>query len=308
MEYDVITVSKNVVEETVVFPSFTICAPLWSSYGNVVLSTSHVSFCYFENTRCNITNDIERFTREKVSYTNDLYYCLRFNGYRQNYTLKAKDDIYKGLVFKLSMNMSEFMFYIQDNYLNTYSSSIEYRISANETYRVYASKTVDQKLGEPYNPCTEVVDKTYRRENCLEKCIHDHVDNVYNCSLSTGYYNHNFMKIPWCKQNMTVQGAWRNSFMKSCEVVCPQECSSTDWNVAIVPGKANSDSKDTITTIEVSLSQMNHLELSQIPKTSFWDYLSSLGGTLGFLGMSFMSFIEVAEFILQIIFSFCINF
>ncbi len=72
--------------------------------------------------------------------------------------------------------------------------------------------------------------------------------------------------------------------------------------------QANSDNKDTITTIEVSLSQMNHLELSQIPKTSFWDYLSSLGGTLGFLGMSFMSFIEVAEFILQIIFSFCINF
>jgi len=202
--------------------------------------------------------------------------------------------------------MSEFMFYIQDNYLNTYRNSIEYRISANETYRVYASKTVDQKLGEPYNPCTEVEDKTYRRENCLEKCIHDRVDGVYNCSLHTGYYSSK--KTPRCKQNVIVQAAWRNSFMKSCEVVCPQECSSTDWNVAIVPGKENSNSSATLTTIEVSLSQMNHLELSQIPKTTFWDFLSSLGGTLCFLGMSFMSFIEVAEFILQIIFSFCINF
>jgi len=169
---------------------------------------------------------------------------------------------------------------------------------------VYASKTVDQKLGEPYNPCTEVEDKTYRRENCLEKCIHDRVDGVYNCSLSTGYY----ISIKTrCRQNMTVQAAWRNSFMKPCEVVCPQECSSTDWNVAIVPGKENSNSS-TITTIEVYLSKMNHLELSQIPKTTFWDFLSSLGGTLCFLGMSFMSFIEVAEFILQIIFSFCFNF
>jgi len=308
LEYDVITVTKNVVEEMVVFPSFTICAPLWLSFGNVKLSTRHVSYCLFDDTRCNITNDIEHFTREKLTSTNDQYNCLRFNGYRENYTLKAKDDIYRGLVFRLNMNMSVFRFYIQDNYLNTYRSSIEYTISANETYRVYASKTVDKKLGEPYNPCTKVEDKAYRRENCLEKCIHDHVDNVYNCSLHTGYYNYNFMKIPWCKQNVTEQAAWRNSFMKPCEVVCPQECFSTDWNVAIVPGKENSNSRDTITTIEVSLSQMNHLELTQIPKTSFWDFLSSLGGTLGFLGMSFMSFIEVAEFISQIIFSFCFNF
>ena len=267
------------------------------------MSTRHVSSCFFDDIRCNVTNDIENFTREKLS-KNDQYNCLRFNGYRENYTLKAEDDIYRGLVFTLNMTMSEFMFYIQDNYLNTYSSSIQYRISANETYRVYASKTVDQKLGEPYNPCIEVEDKTYRRENCLEKCIRNHVDNVYNCSLHTGYYSSK--KTPWCKQNVTVQAAWRNSFMKPCEVFCPQECSSTDWNVAIVPGKEHSSSS-TITTIEVYLSKMNHQKLSQIPKNTFWDYLPSLGGTLCFLGMSFMSFIEVAEFILQIIFSFCIN-
>jgi hypothetical protein len=56
-----------------------------------------------------------------------------------------------------------------------------------------------------------------------------------------------------------------------------------------------------VTTIQVLVSQMVHLELTQKIKTTFWDYLSSLGGTLGFLGMSFLSFAEIFELVVELI-------
>ncbi len=306
LEYDVITVTQTVDETSVVFPSLTVCAPI--SRG-IKLNDGQINLCKFEEAACNATNDLDFFSREVIlnSKNKEKMFCIRHNGFHKNNTLKTKTDIEsKGLILKWTMN-ENFSFYLQDNYLNTYKSSVQYLIGTNETFRVYASKTVSKRLGDPYNPCKEVGDETYRRDNCLEMCVHEQVLHNFKCSLRSGYYyKYSPPRVLFCNQNDTVQAGWNVEYRKQCEVGCPKECSLTNWNVDIVPGPFHSDLKVPLTTVEVYITQMSHLELSQIPKSSFWDFLSSLGGTLGFLGMSFLSFVEVAEFILQIIFSVCL--
>ncbi len=293
--FDVITVTKNVEEKEVVFPAVTVCVNKEQEFR---LSTAHINRCTFEEKNCNIKTDFEAFVREDA-----WYYCIRFNGYRQNYSLKTiKSRKSVGLTLDLNLNGSQIVFYVQDNYLNTFDDSLKYTMYQHDTLRVYATKTVDQKLGEPYNQCKEVEDVAYRQKNCIEICIREHVASAMNCSLKQGYY-----KLMNNNRNLTVcssfDGVVREKVKNAtdhCQVDCPKECDSIFWSVSIKPENEFLENQR-VTTIQVLVSQMVHLELTQKIKTTFWDYLSSLGGTLGFLGMSFLSFAEIFELVVELI-------
>lgn len=74
---------------------------------------------------------------------------------------------------------------------------------------------------------------------------------------------------------------------------CPQECQSSQFNVQVTFG----DRIENRTSLKFVLAELSSLELTQIPKMNEFSLISSIGGSLGlFIGVRFLSFVEVVEF------------
>lgn len=294
MDYDVITLVHQIEEEQVVFPAVTVCAKL-KKKNPIELSLDHIAACKFETVKCKLNTDIELFTVER-----GLYSCLRYNGYSKipgsdqiNAFKKVSDLDSDGFILKLDFDTDEFKFYIHDNYLNTYKKLFAYTIQKGEDYIVYISKSVEKKLGEPFNHCEINNDVSYLQSNCLSQCAHQKIAKTYNCSLVYGYYAEE--NLPECEKDVE---EFESDFMMKCETACPRECESTTWNGVIRPRVAN---KLGYTVMKIQMGTMKDTEISQMPKTTFWDLMSSLGGTFGLLGMSFLTIFEILEFVFELI-------
>jgi len=62
-------------------------------------------------------------------------------------------------------------------------------------------------------------------------------------------------------------------------------------------------SSDNITAIYVFYEDLKYTLISQQPKLQFIDLISNIGGSLGlFVGISFISFLELFEILIEIIF------
>lgn len=164
----------------------------------------------------------------------------------------------------------------------------------------------------------------YRQSECLFLCYQMRV--IQNCSCYD-LYHPKLVNITPCvsKENIECNDKEYDRFMSSqiepdCLAQCPLECDSIDYGVSIsssnFPSKyfhdlykdflKNSDyesSKKTLYRIYVYYPSLGYTRVSEFPKTSVIDLLSSIGGTLGlYLGVSFLSLIEFVEILLEIFF------
>lgn len=58
--------------------------------------------------------------------------------------------------------------------------------------------------------------------------------------------------------------------------------------------------------ISVFYSELSYRKFYEVQKVDIIDLISNIGGTLGlFLGMSFLSFVEVIDLFLNVLFSMC---
>lgn len=115
-----------------------------------------------------------------------------------------------------------------------------------------------------------------------------------------------------------------------CGKECPLECESIDYNLAMNqaeypakvyanllmnnpkiqakyasnPSDLSYDSlKRNMAQVSVYYGDLGYQKYEESEKTSLSDLVAIIGGTLGlFLGMSFLSFIEIADVVLQIFF------
>lgn len=66
--------------------------------------------------------------------------------------------------------------------------------------------------------------------------------------------------------------------------------------------------KEETLAINVYYSEMKYTSIEELEKTNFLDLIASVGGTLGlFLGMSFLSFFEIFDVVIEIIYMFMEN-
>lgn len=298
--FGVITVTKQVEEAIVIFPAVTLCAPIAKNKPlENQLTLDFIDSCSFDGRSCDLTADFERFTLDQGQHM-----CLRYNGNHwlskgNRYNLKTvKSNSFNansgaGLYLVLNID-TDIRFYVHDNYLNTYAFAPEHSLNKNDNLRVYVSKTVDMKLEWPHNPCRVFAYKAYRQANCREQCIRDAIAEDYNCSIN-GYYQNE--KMDRCDKTVT-QHKWM--YRAQCTDNCEKECMSIKYNLAFLPGKAEPTNASRIVML-VRLGQTSHLQLTQTAKTTFWDLLSSIGGTFGFLGMSFLSFVEIFELFYELL-------
>lgn len=150
-------------------------------------------------------------------------------------------------------------------------------------------KTQEQNLAEPYNQCEEMFDVTYRQA----KCENNKYANKYNCTWTNYFsipgYEHCGKEIPY------------SEFDSVCEKQCPREC------VSIKFGADSSAYESNSTRVYVMYTDTSYIEISQTPKMSGFSLVSSIGGALGlFIGIRFLSLVELFEYLTEI--SFCFLF
>jgi hypothetical protein len=92
---------------------------------------------------------------------------------------------------------------------------------------------------------------------------------------------------------------------------CPLECDSISYSTTSSFHWTESPLKNSTLKFKIYFKELKFIRISQQPQMNISDLISGIGGILGlFLGLSFLSFVEILEFTYQIVyytFSICKN-
>lgn len=171
---------------------------------------------------------------------------------------------------------------------------------------------------------------TYKQIDCFYLCYQKQAIEKCNCYLKS--YNKLTSEIP-CKtiEQLTCTFAvWdkfiNNDINEMCSSLCPAECDSITYSISTsfsgYPLKSYAESqiltspvikqrflnqtyeqiKSSVLSVNVYYDQLGYTVTSQQAKTNLFDVISNIGGLLGlFIGISFLSFIEIIEAIYQVL-------
>jgi len=328
--YDVITNVGRADAISMIFPAITVCAKDFYQFRynqtNNFFLYYNLSFLWFidhplfKTKQLNISSDFEVFKIPKT-FGN----CVRFKS-PANETATAVLDI-------LTFNITRFLFvgnnqqrlamfdyfefYISDGDLNSFLGLVPSKVSTSHEYEIGITKAeIETKLPEPYNRCSASVSDLYA--NCIEMCINQEIASKYNCSIPS-YYT--YKKLKNCfdapephsvhvqhKNNLYDTTAYdsyidkvanrTNQFYSMCESKCPKECTAVRFI-----SEMTSQFVSNYVSLSFFISDYSSLVINQIPKTDVFSLVSSIGGNLGlFIGISFLSFVEIFEFFIKTIY------
>lgn len=269
----------------------------------------------FHNQALNKT-DLEFF--DLMSFNKHDSNCVRFNGGTRTQFQEVDKTMLDGLSFSfdhlytevLSENLSYtyakyldkkfFYVYIGDNYANSYLDVKPILVSTATDIKISTTKTdIEEKLGYPYNDCTDTVDYSYRQVNCIEICINQQFKDQYNCSVES-YYK--FSDLVPC---VNVSGIEKETLIRrfyiECEFECPLECLTIKYSTQVRLDEKLYLLMENHSNISFVLTDHSSLQITQIPKMGYYDLIANIGGSGGlFVGISFLSFFEILEFILDL--------
>lgn len=258
-------------------------------------------------------NNLEYFSYHSLV----LFQCVRFNGIT-NKTLETVSSTSERLVIRTKndyrevisadeyteYSLSNLLVFIADNYLNSFNNEplpmkIEpLSFSLGKSYTVKIEKTdMEYKLGKPHNNCTDTHPKTdeknYRQANCIEECINQEIKKTYNCSLPSYY------AIKGLQECDLYIYSFKYDLAYECEKECPKQCEST----RLVLKTTQDYSIKGYTALWFAMSDLSSFKITQIPKMNRFSLISSIGGSLGlFVGISFLSLIEILEFVIEVLY------
>lgn len=201
--------------------------------------------------------------------------------------------------------------------------------SADYTNHLIVHKVVEKSLGKPYNQCyknvsdfefdKKIIDyiqmkgEAYIQANCFELCFDlDYIENnPCNCTILTlgnvwseCFINNRVKSIANCTSDYKIF-FYKNSLAEKCAKYCPLECDSISYSVTAnsYTSKQRSGKNDVI--VYVFFRSLKYTLISQQPKMQEFDLISNIGGIFGlFIGLSFVTLFEIAEILLQILFTF----
>lgn len=297
LKYDVVTLTERKEDIPVTFPQITFCAVESSNIDILEVMV----YCDFAGEICNKETEFENF---RIFNSNSSLNCIRYNGYINSSTefkVAPGIDYLNGLQigFQLPSLHQNILVFITDHYLNSYSNRASLLLIPYDIYNIYIKKSENKRLQAPYNPCVKMTDKTYLQENCIDKCVHEKVLTKYNCTL-LGFY----MKKEIDKECDFIEKK-RKLFERGCKESCPRECDSTTFDFTVTANRLKylNFTNNTI-LFYIYFSDLSYMEITQIPQMTRSAFTSSIGGSLAlFIGVRFLSIIEILEFLIE---SFCI--
>ena len=155
---------------------------------------------------------------------------------------------------------------------------------------ILITRLVDSKLPEPYNNCADMKEDTaYRQVNCIEKCSSDLALEKYNCTVIS-YYRVEGSEL--CKKLLIDILA---EFDSVCSPKCPKECESVTYEYS-----STEYTETNLSMIHIRYLGLEYTEVTQTPKMTIETLVSNIGGQLSlFVGVSFISLIELVEFMVE---------
>ena len=330
LEFDYFTKTMIIQERPMPFPAFTVCDPYPRSNVSFVLEKS-LFYCKYNSIHdCDVS-----FFEPLELFDNGKYYqCYKLNGGKdksgsQIELLKSKKSgsLY-GLVIGFYVPQLNIISYsITNNFIYPTMSEIFNRYSKPNLYTdIFVKKFIEKKLGEPYNQCLDKESKfdsvlfrqtlkkyrIYRQKNCYDICIQNYassvcISNITNCTMDV--YN-------------------EFDYEANCSKQCPLECETTSFslsekacqytmldsdmhykeglenllNDSNIASRTDAELNEKIIWLGINYEDLSYTQISQIPKTTLPDLISNIGGILGvFLGLSLLSFVEILEFLLEVL-------
>ena len=186
-------------------------------------------------------------------------------------------------------------------------------------------------FGSSYFKTVFKSNQTYTQKDCFNLCLQDTL--IQRCGCYSAQFNPlnstvqclNAVQVVCVIK--TTKEYYNSDFSLKCSKYCPLECESITYSVSMSfadypnpqyatnaalnsPLKSQISNntaydilKKSLVSINVFYSDLKYTSVSQIPKVSLEDLISNIGGTLGlFIGISFLSFIEIFDMILVILF------
>jgi hypothetical protein len=211
-------------------------------------------------------------------------------------------------------------------------------IKLSEMTNIAIKRTFIQKEPDPYSDCIDLdtydseyyrfiienTNKAYKQEDCYNLCLQKNI--IENCKCYSLYYPKLYESKPCL--NITQRDCYIKEYLSfktktlddNCAKLCPLECESVMYDLVksssnypteywfeifkdLFPNTSYSSAKERVLGLNIFYSQMSYTRISESPKISSFDLMSNMGGTLGlYIGISFLSFIEIVEMILEVIF------
>ena len=185
--------------------------------------------------------------------------------------------------------------------------------------------------------------KTYCQKICFDLCLQKRWIETCGCyipfinKLNSSNKCDSVNEVQ-CGLSLT-ESFFKKNIYKICSPYCPLECNDITYSLSVShsdfpnPNYAeilkkkpiiqskfqkskvftneslivdNNELKKSIAAITIYYDDLKYTLISQIPKMSFEDLLANIGGQLGlFIGISFLSFVEIFDALIQVIFLVC---
>jgi len=220
-------------------PAFTLCFFSLNSKPNDATLNESLYNCSISGTECD-SKDFYTF-ESRASYNNANMSCYVLNGGRNstNHPSEIKSTITTGflsgffLQFFLPKDHS-ICYYINDAYAKPTTSEIIKFFAPGTSNVIKFEKTVENKLGYPFNNCWERVNLpdtplvrqlsaaniTYRQDNCFELC--------FQKFLQKYALEHEIIEDE-ARMKIEVRNYDK---VKKCNHMCPLECESTQYKIS----------------------------------------------------------------------------
>lgn len=283
--------------------------------------TEELGTCY----QYNGGSDSEEFTNSTIySYQSGIDFGLFI-------VLKLNQTIESPTIFVLINNSSKSIQSIKD---------IGFRLSPGKDYYFNVNREYTYKMEYPYNDCYRdltlfsknktILEKfinsniVYSREKCFEFCFG--LDFLLNskCSCNSTfdlvyescYFETNNTNLKSCFRDFKKVFSKKNIY-DMCSNYCPMECDYLDYNIISsiynLPKNGKTNKYSSFNSYEeiqksyfafyVYYENLAYKVIKESPKMEIADFVSNIGGTCGlFIGMSFLSFLEILEFLIEVVY------
>ncbi len=187
-------------------------------------------------------------------------------------------------------------------------------------------RTFTYKLGEPFNNCLKDVKSidsfdsdlfryilkstnySYRQEDCFMYYTGIELFKYFNITNRTDRWENIIYEYPSYSDYLLViyKNLMKKGISESSATDCPLECDSIKYEISHSFNKLiikNETSFSNRVKLLVYYERPEYTVIDQIAQMNVFDLISNIGGNLGlFIGISFLSFAEIIELLVEIIF------
>jgi hypothetical protein len=306
-------------------------------------SLDQIRSCYFNELECNIQKDFYWFFSYKwgscYQFNSGKNTTLPLKQTKlggKNYGL----GLFIGPMYNLNkyptFHSTGLRIFVHNNSFLS-SSADEILVEMGKHSSISIKKTITHKSPMPHSECQDLSEfksdlydyikinhMEYRQKDCFEMCLQKII--IENCKCFYTWLPAFGFSLPPCfntAQFQCLASKFNEAIDKLesiCGPKCPLECNSVTYDLTM--SSLSFPNKQFYNLLELNASEMSlekfrrlHLgldiffpvkqytEISETPKITFVDLVSSIGGALGvFLGLSVFSFIEIFEIIFHVLF------